>query len=76
MNVNFFLIRKKLNMVNTFIIADEPIKCAKLLDYRRLGKQPGEAIRYILFTFICRLVSKYRFMNENPFSVGSIMSAR
>ena len=34
-------------MVNTFIIANTPQQCAKLLDYRRLGKQRVEAYQII-----------------------------
>lgn len=35
-------------MVNTFIVADDPRECARLLDYRRLGKQRLESKQIIL----------------------------
>ena len=34
-------------MVNTFVIADTPEECAKMLDYKRLGKQRVEAKQII-----------------------------
>lgn len=34
-------------MVNTFIIADTPERCAQLLDYKRLGKQRVEGMQII-----------------------------
>lgn len=33
--------------MNTFIIDDDPIKCAQLLDYKRLGKQRVECIQIL-----------------------------